>query len=167
MSAGKTKNNTKKKTKSHQVFACRVIPCVYVCTYSEYVVLQTVYDDGVFHTMTHPWGGFSKLDCSTTKSVPIPYRTIHTSSGSSRRDDSNPHLLWHRHHSNCGDIDHGQSAQQAGGGVRRRVRYYRMPVYMQVAVYFYCLDRIFFFVNLHSRCLLLGGKKYFEASIKI
>ena len=37
--------------------------------------------------ITHPWSGFSKLDCSTTKRVP-QYRTIRTSSASSRRDFS-------------------------------------------------------------------------------
>ena len=40
--------------------------------------------------ITHPWGGFSKLDCSTTKRVPIPNDT---SSESSRRDVSSADLF--------------------------------------------------------------------------
>ena len=31
--------------------------------------LFTVYDGRVY--ITHPWGGFSKLDCSATKMVPV------------------------------------------------------------------------------------------------
>ena len=65
----------------------------------------TVYD-GVHHT---PLGRFSKLDCSTTKRVPIPNDT---SSESSRRDVSNADLFGHRHYSNCcGGINHGKSFQ--------------------------------------------------------
>ena len=50
-----------------------------------------------------PLGRFSKLDCSTTKRVPIPN---HTSSECSRRGVFNAEHFWHRPSSNYGDIIH-------------------------------------------------------------
>ena len=70
--------------------------------------VHTVYD-GVCHT---PLGRFSKRDCSLIKRVPVPNDTC---SESSRRDVSNADLLGTGTISNCGDIDHGKSAQ--GGAI--------------------------------------------------
>ena len=68
--------------------------------------ILTVYV-GVYHP---PEAVFSKLDCSTTKAVPIS--NDNTSSESSRRDVFNAELFWHGHYdSKCGDINHGTSAQ--------------------------------------------------------
>ena len=48
--------------------------------------------DGVCISYPHPLGGFRKLDCSTTKRVPVPIPND-TSSESSRRDVSNAVLF--------------------------------------------------------------------------
>ena len=50
-------------------------------------MVEGTVDDGIYHT---PLGRFSKLDCSTTKRVPIPNDK---SSESSRRDVSNAGFL--------------------------------------------------------------------------
>ena len=74
----------------------------------------------MYHT---PLERFLKVDCSTTKRVPIvPLVPIpnDTSSESSRRVVSNVDLFGHRHYSNCGDIEHGKSAQ---GGVSYCTQY--------------------------------------------
>ena len=65
----------------------------------------TVYDSSVHRT---PLGRLSKVDCLTTKRVRIPN---FTSSKSSPRHPSNADLFGHRHCSDCGDINHGISAQ--------------------------------------------------------
>ena len=57
--------------------------------------------DGAHHT---PLGLFSKSDCSTSKRVPKPTDT--TAKRLQRRD------FWHRHYSNCRDINHGKSAER-------------------------------------------------------
>ena len=65
-----------------------------------------------------PLRWLSKLDCSTTKSVPL---RKNISSESSRRDLPNADVLGTDTTYSCGDIDHGISAE---GGVilHRRIR---------------------------------------------
>ena len=64
----------------------------------------TVYD-GVYHT---PLGRFSTLDCSTTKRLPIPNDYVFGKL-SARCFKREP--CWHRYNSNCGDVEHGKSAE--------------------------------------------------------
>ena len=73
-------------------------------------------NDGVYVSPS-PGAVFPSSICSTTKRVPIPNDT---SSESSRRDGSNTDLVGTVHYSNCGDIEHGKSAQ---GGVLYTVVY--------------------------------------------
>ena len=58
--------------------------------------------------MTHPWSVLSKIDCSTTKRVPIPNDT---SSESSRRDVYNADPIGTDTIPTMGDINHRKSAQ--------------------------------------------------------
>ena len=64
-------------------------------------------------------GRFCKLDCSTTKRVPIANDT----SESFRRDVLQRRRFLHRHDINCGDIEHGKSAQRGGERVTHTVVY--------------------------------------------
>ena len=64
--------------------------------------------DGVHHTLL----GLSKLDCSTNlQEDSNTQRRTSTSSESSRRHVSNTDLVGTDTISDCGDIDHGKSAQ--------------------------------------------------------
>ena len=69
----------------------------------------TVYDG---RCIPHPhWAGFSKLDCSTTKRVPV---SNDMSSESSGRSVSNAALFGYRHYSSCGNIKY-ETPTQVGG----------------------------------------------------
>ena len=72
-------------------------------TLPDYLGFGTVYD-GVYHT---PMGLFFKLECSTAKRC--LYRLIRF------RTDlveiSPTAIFWHRHCSNCRDVEHGKSAE--------------------------------------------------------
>ena len=70
-----------------------------------HTVRHTVYA-GVYHT---PLGRFSKVDSSTTNMLPNTERHV-SGKLSARCFQRRP--FWHRHYSNCGDFDHGKSAQE-------------------------------------------------------
>ena len=82
-------------------------------------MLLRYYDTGKMFPVAHcmvpcttvyitPLGRFFELDCSTTKRAPIPNETP---SESSRGSASNADYVGHQHYSNCGDVEHGKSAQ--------------------------------------------------------
>ena len=72
-----------------------------------YSVTSGIYAYTTVYT-TLPWGGFP-----SSIARQLRHRTTRTSSESSRRHVSSALPLRHRHHSSCGDIDHGRSTQGA------------------------------------------------------
>ena len=79
------------------------------CTITSAVLYCRAVYDGVHHS---PLRRFSKVDCSTTKRVPIPNDTSSESSTYVAVGDKFATLTcWYRHCSNCEDIEGGKSAQ--------------------------------------------------------
>ena len=91
-----------------------------------------------------PWGGFSKLDCSTIEKEGTDNER-HASWESFRRDVSIAQPFWHRHYSNCG---HAKLAK-IGPGVcdtDRRIRYRSGPQgywYWCCSIPFSVLDKLY------------------------
>ena len=76
--------------------------------------------------ITHRRGGCQRSTARQPRGCPLPNDT---SSESSWRGVFNDDLFWHRHYSNCADIDHKTSAQ---GGVIYAV-VYGIPIHLTIA----------------------------------